>query len=1008
MKKYNFNPTTLWPNFRLLVAGLSLLFSTALMGQVTISGTVIDSQEDFGLPGVNISVKDQSVGTITDFDGKYNISTEVGNTLVFSYTGYAIQEIIVEEGQTTLDVSLAPATELLDEVVVIGYGAVVKKDLTGVVTKVGEEDFNKGVIASPDKLLVGKVAGLQIFSNGEPGGGSKLRLRGGTGLNSDDSQPLIVVDGVPLDNKSFASGRNPLNFINAADVADITVLKDASAAAIYGSRGANGVIIVTTKTGKAGKLKVNYSGYYSISSFLQEANVFDAAQYRDAINAKAPQKITALGDANTNWVDEVTQNAAGFQHNVSMSGGSKKINYYLSLSHLANDGVLKTSRNQSSNAALNLGTKLLKDNLIINLQSKVGAIRDQFAPNVMGAALTFDPTQPVLDADSEFGGYFQWPNILAVKNPVATLMQTDESGKTLRALNAINFELKMPFLEGLSWKTNLSYDYVAGSKIRLKDPLLREGANFDNGGSLFEEELTNVTSLLETYGTYRTNLQKGNGKLDFTLGYSWQNFDQENRWTEGLALEADNSDIGFKATKEIKPDSFLVENRLISFFGRANYNYKEKYLLTLSLRRDGSTRFGNANKWGLFPAAAFGWRILEEDFAAGLNNTFTNLKLRVSWGVTGNENIGDYLYATFYSYGTSDATYQFGDEFVSTLRGVGVDPDIKWEGTASFNVGVDFGILNNRLSGTLDLYQKNTNDLLATVATAAFTNLNDRIVTNIGAIENKGIELGLDGYIIDKDKLDWKLGVNVAYNQNTITKLDNSDLSVESDFLGYETGGISGDIGQTIQIQRVGVPVFSFLTYRHLLDAEGNPLPDKDNNEDGLTNLDDIYEDVNNDGIVNEQDLVTDRKGTPDWIFGLTSNLSYGNFDLSLTLRSTIGNYVYNNVASSTGYFDRLSDLVTNNIDRSAFKSNFKEKQLKSDYYIENASFLKLDNVSLGYTIPELGFVKNIRLYATAQNILTITGYSGLDPEAPQFSDGIDNNIYPVSATFLFGLNASF
>ncbi len=1008
MKKINSNLNILCPKNRYLVAGLILFLSTALIGQVTISGTVIDSQEDFGLPGVNISIKDQSVGTITDFDGKYTISTEVGNTLVFSYTGYAVQEFIVEDGQSTLDVSLAPAAELLDEVVVIGYGAVVKKDLTGVVTKVGEEEFNKGVIASPDKLLVGKVAGLQIFSNGEPGGGTKLRLRGGTGLSTDGSQPLIVVDGVPLDDGGIASGRNPLNFINAADVADITVLKDASAAAIYGSRGANGVIIITTKTGKAGKLKVNYSGYYSVSSFLQEPNVFDATKYRDAINAKAPQKITALGDANTNWVDEVTQNAAGFRHNLSMSGGSKKTNYYLSLSHLANDGVLKTSRNQSSNAALNVGTKLFKDNLTINVQSKLGYIKDQFAPNVMGAALTFDPTQPVLDPDSEFGGYFQWPNILAVKNPVATLMQTNENGNTLRTLNAINFELKMPFLEGLSWKTNLSYDYITGNKVRLKDPLLREGANFDNGGSLFEEELLNRTSLLETYGTYRTDLQNGKGKLDFTLGYSWQNFDQENRWTEGITLEADNSDIGYKATAEIKPDSFLVENRLISFFGRANYNYNEKYLLTVSLRRDGSTRFGTANKWGLFPAAALGWRILEEDFATGLNNVFTNLKFRVSWGITGNQNIEDYLYATFYSFGTSDATYQFGDEFVTTLRGVGVDPDIKWEGTTSFNIGVDFGILNNRLSGTLDLYQKNTNDLLATVATAAFTNLNDRIVTNIGEIENRGVELALDGYVIDKDKFDWKLGVNVAYNQNKITKLDNSDPSVDSDFLGYEVGGISGDIGQTIQIQRVGSPVLSFLTYRHLLDAEGNPLPDRDNNDDGLINLDDMYEDVNNDGMVNEQDLVADKKGIPDWIFGLTSNISYGNFDLSFTLRSSIGNYVYNNVASSTGYFDRLSDLVTNNVDQSAFVANFKEKQLKSDYYIENASFLKLDNVSLGYTIPELGFVKNIRLYATAQNVLTITGYSGLDPEAPQFSDGIDNNIYPVSATFLFGLNASF
>lgn len=989
---------------RLMTIGIFLLSATLAIGQMTISGTVLDKEEGFGLPGVNVSIKDKSIGTNTDFDGKYTLKAEEGDLLLFSFVGYETQEFPVVAGVTVMDASLSPAAALLDEVVVVGYGAVVKKDLTGVVTKVGEEDFNKGVIESPEKLLVGKVAGLQISSNGEPGGKSRLRLRGGSGLDAESS-PLIVVDGVPLDTRELASGRNPLNFINAADVADVTVLKDASAAAIYGSRGANGVIIITTKSGKKGKPKINYSGYYSSAEFAGQPSILSAQDFRSAIFAKAPQKESALGDANTNWVEEITQRASGQQHNLSVSGGTNKINYFVSLNHQINNGVLRTSRNQNSNATINLGTKLFKDQLIINVKSKTGYTKDRFSPDVMGAAYTFDPTQPVFDETSKFGGYFQWDDPLAVNNPVSTLMLTEENGVTTRSLNSIDLEYKLPFLEGLSWKANLSYDYITGSKNKLQDTLLKDGSIFDRGGALFQEELRNYTTLLETYGVYKTKIQNDKGKIDFTLGYSWQDFDQENRWTDGNGLVPDNSDIGFMPTVDVKPDSFLVHNRLISFFTRLNYTYDERYLLTLSLRRDGSSRFGTSNRWGLFPAVALGWRILEEDFAEGLNNTFSNLKLRISYGVTGNENIEDFLYATFYSYGTADAAYQFGDEFVNTLRGTGVDPNIKWEGTSSLNLGVDFGVLNNRLSGSLELYQKTTNDLLFTVAAAAFTNLSDRILTNISELENRGVELSLEGYVLDRDKLDWNVGFNVAYNQTEITKLDNSNLP---EFLGYETGNISGDIGQTIQILKVGEPVGAFRTYRHLLDANGNPLPDKDNNEDGVADLLDMYEDINTDGIINENDLVVNRKAAPDWMFGLTSNVTYGNFDLSFTLRANVGNYVYNNVASSTGYFNRLSDRVTNNIDESAFRTNFKDKQLKSDYYIENASFLKLDNVSLGYSFQDLAFINNLRLYLTAQNIFTLTGYSGLDPELPQFNNGIDNNIYPVSRVFLFGLNASF
>lgn len=968
-----------------------------------VTGTITDSDLGESLIGVSVLIKSTGSGTVTDFDGKYEVKAATGDTLVFSYTGFQAQEIIVTGN--TLDVKMSAASELLDEVVVIGYGSVRKEDLTGVVTKVSEEEFNKGVITSPEKLLTGKVAGVQISTNGEPGGASNIRIRGGTSISASN-EPLYVVDGVPLDNRGIASSRNPLNFINPADIQDITVLKDASATAIYGSRGANGVIVITTKSGVKGKTQISYSGNYSISQLANEPRALTPENFRLAIESKAPQELVNLGTANTDWVDEVTDVASGHQHNLSASGGlGNKSNYFVSLSYRATDGVLKTSKNDNTSASLSFSTKALNDNLKVNVKSKNGWTQDQFAPNVIGAALAFDPTRPVYEEGSVFGGFYQWDDPLATNNPLSTLLLTDERGKTFRTLNSLNLKYDLPFLEGLSFNANGSYDRTVGEKSKLEDKLLKDNENFVRGGSLFQEDLRNYSVLLETFGTYKKELPKIKSKIEYTLGYSWQDFDRENYWTNGNQLvEADN-EFGFMPTQEIKPDSALFHNRLISFFTRVNYNYNERYLVTLSLRRDGSTRFGLDNRWGLFPSAAVAWRVLQEDFAQGLTSVFSDLKVRASYGVTGNEDINDYLYTTFYSYGTGDAAYQFGDEYVNTLRGIGVDPNIKWESTATLNVGLDVGFFDGRLTGSLEYYKKTTNDLLFTVAAAAFTNLSDRILTNISQLENKGVELSLSSFIVDRKNFDWQAGFNIAYNQNEITKLDNSNLP---EFLGYETGGISGDVGQQIQILKVGESINSFRAYQHILDASGKPLNDiEDHNGDGFINPLDIYVDQDGDGTINERDLAVGENGAPKFILGFTSNMTYKNFDLSLTLRSNLGNYVYNNVASSTGYFERLTDRVINNVDESAFVTDFRQRQLKSDYYIENASFLKVDNVTLGYNFPlESGKIfKNLRLFATAQNILTITKYTGLDPELPQFNQGIDNNTYPVFRTFLLGVN---
>ena len=980
-----------------LVTFFGLLTSIVATGQV--SGVITDSSGE-PLIGVNIYVPANGSGTITDFEGAFTINAQPDDILEVSYIGFQTIEVKASQAGT---ITLSEESELLDEIVVVGYGAVDKDDLTGVVTKVDEKDFIQGSITSPEKLLNGKVAGLQISNSGEPGGGSRIRLRGSTSLTAESS-PLIVVDGVPLDSRGFQSTRNPLNFINSTDVESMTVLKDASATAIYGSRGANGVILITTKSGTTGKPKLSYSGNVNATILGGSFGNLRPNTFREAIGAKAPQEIEFLGEVNTDWVEEVTQIARSTEHNLSLSGGLDNFNYYLSAGYLKSNGVLRTSSFEKKNLSAKLSTRLF-DVLNVSYKGKLGLTDDVLTPNVIGAALAFDPTRSILDENSQWGGYFQWRDPLATANPVATLDLTDNRGKTTRALNNITLALDLPFVPGLTITSNSSYDYTTGTRRDFNDPL--DKANFDRGGRLFNEDLRNFSILQETYGTYKRDLSE-TSKIEFTAGHSWQEFDQENRWEEGNGLVLDENGE-YNYTTDIRQDSFLVTNRLISFFGRVNLELNNKYLLTLNFRQDGSSRFGPDNKWGYFPGAAFAWRVLQEDFSAGLANTFSDLKLRASWGVTGNEDITDFLFSTFYSFGTADASYQFGDTFQQTLRGTGVDPGIKWEQTTSINLGVDFGFNNNRINGSLDLYRKDTDDLLSRVAAPAFTNLSDQIVTNIGEMENKGVELTMNFVLADKKDFDWNVGFNVAYNQNTITKLDNASEEVLADFQGYETGGISGDVGQTIQILKVGESIETFRTYRHLRDASGQPLVDtEDHNGDGLIDLLDIYEDINADGLINENDLLTGPSALPNFIIGFNSNVTWRNWDAGLTIRANTGNYVYNNNASSTGYFDRLTDRVTNNVHRSAFELNIRDRQLKSDYYIEDASFVKLDNFTIGYSVRNSKIFKNLRFFVTGNNLVTLTGYTGQDPELPQVNGGIDNNVYPASRNFLLGLSTSF
>ncbi|MGL1886810.1 MAG: SusC/RagA family TonB-linked outer membrane protein [Reichenbachiella sp.] len=983
-----------------------LISSTAMAQSRTVNGTVTDGDDGSTLPGVNILIKGTTNGAVTDFDGNYSVVVGDDAVLVYSFVGYQSKEIIVGS-RSAINIEMELDAEQLTEVVVIGYGSVEKKDVTGVVTSVDSKQFNKGVIGSPDKLLNGKVAGLQMSSGGDPGSTSNVRIRG---ANLRDGKVLYVVDGVPLDQDGGVVGqRNPLNFINPNDVENITVLKDASAAAIYGSRGANGVIIITTKTGEQGKMKVSYDGYYTFSKFSnQKVPIYDAETYRKVIIDKQPQEFENLGDANTDWVDEVLQVAQGMQHNLSVSGGGKSNNYFASVNYLDNQGVMRKTSNQTTSLSLKFNQKLFNDALKIGITSKSGFVKDQYSPNVIGAALSMDPTRPVYDETSVYGGYYQWSGsgqALATSNPVADQDLNDQQGKSFRTLNSLELNYRLPFIEGLSVTALGSYNYTYGEYNSVASELLKSRYDLNRGVGIVDEDETKTTALLETYLKYVKRIESIDTKIDLIGGYSWQEFRHEQARFSG--------DSGIQVNDEWQignitfTDSIPVANRLISFYGRANVDIKGKYLLTMSLRKDGSTRFGPSNRWGFFPAAAVAWRIIEEPWMQWSAETFSDLKLRVGYGVTGNQDFENYQYSTYYFEGDDFARYQFGDTYYRTLRPDGVDPDIRWEETVSTNYGIDAGFLDGRLNMSAEYYIKDVDKLLYEVAVPAGTNLSDIVYTNIGKVRNQGFELSLDAVAVDRENFTWNLAYNLSTNKNEVLKLDNSTFNPT--FNGYDVGDINGDVGQRIQVLKVGEPINAFKVYEQLYDESGVPIYSAnpiDMYKDQLTidsDGDGILDTA--DGLINDSDKLPTESPYPSLMMGLTSNMNYKNFDFSFTMRANFGNYMYNNNSSSMGYFDRLTETqVTNNIHESAYETGFKTRQLHSSHYLEDASFLKLDNITLGYNFSSLKFAK-IRAYVTAQNIMTITGYSGIDPES--FS-GIDNNPYPRSMTFIGGLSVNF
>lgn len=996
---------------RLLLA-LAALFLGAAQAQAqtgTIVGLVSDVATLQPLEGVTMVVEGRSA--LTGADGRYLLTGVPAGTFTLRATrvGYAeyTQQVTVVSGQTaTVNVRLTSQALDIEGLIVVsyGYGQRASRDLTGVVQEVSAESFNTGRIVSPQELIRAKVPGVQILDTGEPGGGVSIRIRGGTSVNASN-EPLFVVDGVPLSvGGGLSAGRNPLNFLNPQDIESVTVLKDASATAIYGSRGANGVVIIETKKGAAGEergARVTYTGTLSASNVIGDVPVLDAAQFRQVVQQKQPEKVSMLGNAQTDWRDQVLRSAMGQEHGVSITGGTRDMDYRLSAGYLSQQGVVRGTETERLNVAFNLSQLLLDQALKLEANVKGSRAEDLFTPgSVLGESTRMAPTQPVLDPSSPWGGYFEWADPLAPNNPVAALNLERDLGATYRSVGNVKLDYDIPFATGLVGTLNAGYDLVKAERSFFAPSFLRGQAESGLPGTVSRVNNTQMNRLLDAYLHYET---WAGGALDLTAGYSYEDsrYDFPSFNAQGLSFDNLGPD-GIPAADQVRAFLTVDESRLISAFARANYTFADRYLFTASVRRDGSSKFGPENEWGIFPSAAFAWRVVDEPFM-GTNDLFSDLKLRLSWGKNGNQAFASYQAFSSYLIGDPAVRYPFGDEYVTTIRPSAADPGIKWEETTSTNIGLDFGFLDGRVTGALDYYVKDTDDLIFTVPVAAGTNLSNFVTTNIGSMKNKGFEISLNAEVMSGQGggLSWDAGLNFAANDNELVRINAAGTGDEA----ILTGGIAGGVGNTIQVLRPGFPINSFNVYRHKRGSGGKPVY-ADTNGDRVINEKDLFEDTNGDGVVNQDDRAPFKSPAPDFVIGHTSLMKYRNFDATFTLLAYLGNHVYNNVASNLGNYRELrTSQAPVNLHSSVLEYGFEEPLYFSDVYVEDGSFLRMDNLAVGYTFDR-GRFSGMRLFGAVQNVFTLTGYSGIDPLAGV--NGIDNNIYPRARTFTAGLSYSF
>lgn len=985
---------------RLVAVFLLMLAALPSLAQVQVSGLVLDQDRE-PVIGATVKVKGTSTGTATDIDGRFTLQAPSANsTLSISYVGYLPMEIAANSPELVKGVVLKENAEVLDEVVVIGYGRVKKSDATGSVIAVKPDDFNKGNRTSVQEAMVGKIPGVNVVTaSGAPGSGATVRIRSGASLSASND-PLFVVDGVPIDNSTIEGASNLIGGINPEDIETFTVLKDASATAIYGSRASNGVIVITTKKG-ADRLKVTYTGSFAISTKTKSLEVLDADEFRKFVPTITGVPSDAVfGTANTDWQDEIYRTAFGTEHNLSVAGKINAITtpYRVSAGYTNQDGIIRTNKYQRFTAGVALTPKLLDDHLNLNLNAKFSYEHNNMVDNgVVTNALRYDPTRPVRTGSSTAAtdpglGYFIWmngnsPMAIQTDNPVAQLELEDRLNKVTRSIGNAQFDYKIHGLEDLSVNLNLGYDILRSKYNRTVPELagmMYTGNQKDGTGLVYNSVQDKSNLLLDAYANYHHNW---GGKHDFSAmaGYGWQHF-----WRKYDATNQDPEGNELSAKRHYKTEYYLL-----SWYGRLNYSFADRYLLTATLRADASSRFAKDNRWGYFPSVAAAWRVIQEPFLQE-QSTLSDLKIRVGYGETGQQDIiNDYPWMTTYSISYPESSYQFGDKWYETYRPNGYDNDIKWETTRTWNFGVDFGFLNNRIFGSVDYYKRHTKDLLNTINVPAGVNYAPVLTTNIGSMDNQGVEVALNFVPVSTKDWEWSIGLNYTWQQSKITKLN----VVDSDYNFVNTGAIS-DTGKTVQVFMVDQTPYTFYLAKQAYDEAGKPIEGQYVQPDGTISP-------------TETKYATGKSGLPTHLLGFNTRLSYKNWDLAISGHGSFGSYIYNYLRADQYLTSAYSDQGSfSNIFKYTADQGFENQQLYSDYWLEKGDFFRFDNITLGYTFPRLWNNRStLRVTLGVQNVATITSYTGIDPEIYSGNSscpGIDKEVYPRPRTFTLGLNLNF
>lgn len=1017
---------------------VGLLFSVGLNAQtITVSGVVSDPSGE-PLIGASILAQGTTVGTSTNIDGEYTINVAPDATLVVSYVGYDTQNVPVD-GRTSINVTMQENSVMLNEVVAIGYGTVKKSDATGSVAVIKPDEIEAGLATSVQDMLVGQTPGVVVTQAGGPEGGGTILIRGGSSLNASND-PLIVVDGVPLSNAGMGGLGNSLGMISPENIESMTILKDASATAIYGSRASNGVIIITTKKGKSGKPTVNFAANLYVNTARKTWKVLDANQFRSLLESRGMDAaLAATGDANTDWQDEVLRTTVSSDYSLSVGGTAGWLPYHAEISYTNNNGIIKTSKMDRVTMGFNLSPKFFDNHLSVNANVKGYYIRNNFGDaGALSSAISFDPThpvrsnEPIVSGNSGFqylyNGYYEVHNNgtlndNAALNPMGLLEQRDNHANVYRSNGNLQLDYSLHFLPDLHLNLNLGYDVM---KSNLVDNWAANSAtaykNHEHYGGAynFDQYQFRSNTLLNFYLNYKKEVESIYSNFDVTAGYDWQRFYNDGHYTGA------NGNSGYRVSPGLNTPTYLGKNeagqqtygvtinestipllgqnfqndgvspdgdyhwadryQLLSFFGRLNYTFKDRYLLTVTVRGDATSRFAKDKRWGVFPAVALGWKINQEAWMQGAAGWLSDLKLRLGWGKTGQQEIGETInYMALYAIASPSVSYPNGTNgWYLPVYARGYNPDLTWETTTSWNAGLDFGFLNNRITGSIEYYKRKTTDLLAYVAVPAGSSTTNMLNRNIGSLENYGVEFNIAAKPIVTNDFTWTLSYNVGWNHNEITELTTGASQLK-------TGGISGGNGNTVQIHAEGHPASSFYLFQQVYDESGAPLEG-------------VYVDQNGDGQIDDSDKIINKSPDPKVTMTFGSQFRYKKWDLGFNIRASIGNYVYNNVLSTKAVYNDLFTYGLNNVVENDYY--FEQPRYMSDYYLRNASFVRCDNITLGYTWDNLLNDKlRLRLFGAVQNPFVITKYKGVDPEV---FGGIDNSVYPRATTYSLGLVATF